>query len=252
MSTPAAPSPRGLARRAVGRGAETGSGGRLVPLLLAALTLPACSRDPCRAPPPPPLSAADSVLLDPASDRLRQRPPDTFFVRLATSKGPVTLEIVRAWAPLGAYRFYNLVRNGFYDGSRFYRVLPGFVAQFGTSGRPQVDLAWIDQHLPDDPRKASNLQGTITFAMAKPGTRTTQVFINYRDNPSLDEAGFAPFGRVIAGSGALLQLYSAYGEPEPTGKGPRWDCVIRGGNPYLQKRFGRLDHIDSARIVPQP
>src|SRR5512139_1050972 len=228
----------------------SGSAARRALLALAAVTLTACDRDPCRAPPAPPLDAADSVLLDPTSTAFRQRPPDTFQVELATSKGPVTLEIIRAWAPLGAYRFYNLVRNGFYDGSRFYRVLPGFVAQFGTSGRPQVDLAWVDEILPDDPRKATNAAGTITFAMAKPGTRTTQVFINYRDNPGLDSAGFAPFGRVVRGRKNLLGLYSRYGETAPTGRGPRWDCTIRRGNAYLGKHFPRLDYIRTARITP--
>ena len=215
----------------------------------ALLALSACSNDPCRAPAPPPLTAADSVLLQPESAAFRQRPPDTFHVVLATSKGPLTLEIIRAWAPLGAYRFYNLVRNGFYDGSRFYRVVPGFVAQFGTSGRPDVDLTWVQQQLPDDPVRMSNAQGTITFAMARPGTRTTQVFINYQDNPSLDSAGFAPFGRVIRGQEVLRHLNSDYGEPQPGGKGPRWECMIRGGNAYLERRYPKLDYIRSARIL---
>lgn len=219
---------------------------------LAAMLLAGCARDPCSAPAAPPLSGADSLLLDPASDAFRQRPPDTFYVTLATSRGPVTLEIIRAWAPLGAYRFYNLVRNGFYDGSRFYRVLTGFVAQFGTSGRPPVDLAWASEKLPDDPPRVSNGAGTITFAMAKPGTRTTQVFINYRDNPGLDSAGFAPFGRVVRGRENLLALYSRYGETAPAGKGPRWDCTIRHGNAYLARHYPRLDYIRAARITARP
>ena len=192
------------------------------------------------------------MLLEPASDALRQRPPDTFHVELDTSEGPVTLEIQRAWAPLAAYRFYNLVRNGFYNGSRFYRVLPEFIAQFGTSGRPEVDLTWVAEKLPDDPPRVSNARGTITFAMAGPGTRTTQVFINYRDNPGLDSAGFAPFGRVVRGSAVLLRLNSEYGEPAPAGRGPLWECTIRGGNSYLQKHFSRLDYVERARIVPRP
>lgn len=217
-------------------------------LLAVLAVLAGCARDPCRAPASPPLVAADSVLLDPGSDAFRKRPPDTFYVTLATTRGPVVLQVIRAWAPLGAYRFYNLVRNGFYDSSRFYRVLPGFVAQFGTSGRPEVDLVWADQKLPDDPRKASNAAGTVTFAMAKPGTRTTQVFINYQDNASLDSAGFAPFGRVVSGQDNLRRLYGGYGETAPAGKGPRWDCTIRRGNAYLEKRYPRLDYIRTAHI----
>lgn len=219
---------------------------------LAAVLAAGCARDPCRAPPPPPLSAADSALLDPAGQHLRVRPPDTFYVELATSKGVITLAVPRAWAPLGAFRFYNLVRNGFYDGSRFYRVLPGFVAQFGTSGRPELDVAWAGARLPDDPPRVSNVRGTITYAMAEPNTRTTQLFINLADNPTLDSANFAPFGRVVRGEDVLPRLNGEYGDWPPAGKGPRWDCTIRGGNAYLQHRFRRLDHIERARIIPRP
>jgi len=192
------------------------------------------------------------VLLDPGNEAFRQRPPDTFYVQLATSEGPLTLEIIRDWAPLAAFRFYNLVRKGFYDGSRFFRVVPGFVAQFGTNGHPAVDAAWAEQKLPDDPVRVSNLEGTVAFAMSGPGTRVSQVFINYHDNPGLDARGFAPFGRVIRGNGVLLKLASEYGEPAPLGQGPPWECVLRGGNSYLQKRYPRLDHIDSARVTVRP
>lgn len=218
---------------------------------LAALLLPACSNDACRAPQPP-LTAADSLLLDPASAAFQARAPDTFHVELVTTEGPLTLEIIRAWAPLGADRFYNLVRNGFYDGARFFRVVPGFVAQFGVNGHPAVDSAWADHKLPDDPPAVSNLGGTIAFAMAGPGTRVSQVFINYRDNPGLDAEGFAPFGRVVRDGGALLRLHSEYGEPAPLGKGPPWRCVIEGGNSYLDRRYERLDHVTSARITARP
>ena len=219
----------------------------ILPLLLAA-----CSGDRCGAPASPPVAAADSVLLEPAAAAFKEVPPDTFFVALETNEGAITLEIIRAWAPMGAYRFYNLVRNGFYDGSRFFRVLPGFVAQFGVNGHPAIDAAWSDQQIPDDPVLTSNLGGTITYAMAGPGSRVTQVFINYRDNPGLDTQGFAPFGRVVAGGGTLLRLNAEYGEPQPLGAGPSWECMQDGGNAYLAERFDRLDYVERARIVERP
>jgi len=218
--------------------------------LVLVLALAACAGDECGSPEQPPLTAADSVLLEPGSAAFRTVPPDTFYVELDTSEGALTLEIVRAWAPLAAARFYNLVRNGFYDGSPFFRVVPGFVAQFGVNGHPAVDAAWAAQQLTDDPPLVSNLQGTIAFAMAGPGTRVSQVFINYRDNPGLDQEGFAPFGRVVSGNGVLLRLNSAYGEPSPLGRGPSWRCVLEGGNAYLQERYGALDRVEKARVLP--
>jgi peptidyl-prolyl cis-trans isomerase A (cyclophilin A) len=218
----------------------------------AALVLSGCTGGPCGGGEAAPLTAADSVLLAPEAPALRETPPDTFWVALETSEGPITLEVIRAWAPLGAFRFYNLVRGGFYDGSRFFRVIPGFVAQFGANGHPAIEAAWADQALPDDPVRVSNLGGTIAFAMAGPGTRVSQVFINYRDNPGLDEHGFAPFGRVVGGMGALLKLESSYGEPEPLGRGPRWECIQEGGNAYLEKSFPRLDQVRRARLVARP
>jgi peptidyl-prolyl cis-trans isomerase A (cyclophilin A) len=220
--------------------------------LLAAAALAACSGDTCRAPAARPLTRADSALLAPESDAFKQSPPDTFYVELATNEGALTLEIIRAWAPLGADRFYNLVRNGFFDGTRFFRVVPGFVAQFGVKGQPAVDAAWADQQLPDDPPRVSNLEGTIAYAMAGPGTRVSQVFINYHDNPGLDAQGFAPFGRVVHGNGVLLRLNSEYGEPSPLGRGPAWQCVLEGGNAYLEERYDRLDYVESARVVARP
>lgn len=227
---------------------------RAGPLLLLGVTaLAACSgADPCAAPAPAPLTAADSVLLRPVDAAFAAVPPDTFYVELATSEGTLALEVIRAWAPAGADRFYNLVRNRFYDGSRFFRVVPGFVAQFGVNGHPAVDSAWAEHRLPDEPPRVGNLEGTIAYAMSGPGTRGTQVFINYRDNPGLDGEGFAPFGRVVRGNGVLLRLNSEYGEPAPLGHGPSWQCVLEGGNPWLEQRYERLDRVDSARIVPRP
>lgn len=224
----------------------------LLALLFCAATAPACARGGCGSVEVPPLTAADSLLLHPEAPALRETPPDTFYVALETTEGAMTIEVIRAWAPLGAFRFYNLVRNGFYDGSSFFRVLPGFIAQFGAKGHPAIDAAWLDQALPDDPVRVSNLGGTISFAAAGPDTRVTQVFINYRDNPGLDPLGFAPFGRVIRGQDVLLRLESGYGEPAPMGRGPTWQCILEGGNAYLAKEFPRLDAVRSARLVARP
>lgn len=221
-------------------------------LLCAVALLAGCARADCGAPAPEPLAAADSVLLDPASEAFKQVPPDTFYVELDTSEGALTLQVIRDWAPMGAYRFYNLVKTGFYDGSRFFRVIPGFIAQFGVNGHPAIDAAWSDQQMPDDPVRVSNLAGTITYAMAGAGSRSTQVFINYQDNPALDQQGFAPFGRVVAGNGALLKLNAEYGEPQPLGAGPSWECMLEGGNGYLAERYDRLDFIRTARLVARP
>jgi peptidyl-prolyl cis-trans isomerase A (cyclophilin A) len=216
--------------------------------MLAALLAAGCSGNPCKVDEPLPLAAADSLLLEATRPQFQASPPDTFYVELVTSEGPLELEVITAWAPQGAARFYNLVRNGFYDGSRFFRVVPGFIAQFGTSGHPAIDAAWAEHPLLDDPPRVSNLQGTIAFAKSGPGTRVSQVFINYRDNPGLDQEGFAPFGRVVSGSGVLLRLYSLYGEPAPLGEGPPWQCVLEGGNAYLAERYGQLDYVETVRL----
>ena len=224
----------------------------LLLLLPAAAVSSACSGSGCGGAAPRALTAADSVLLQPELPALRETPPDTFYVALDTNEGPITIEVIRAWAPLGAFRFYNLVRHGFYDGSRFFRVLPGFIAQFGANGHPAIDAAWAGQALPDDPVRVSNAGGTISFAMAGPATRVSQVFINYRDNPGLDQHGFAPFGRVIAGMDALLKLESGYGEPQPVGRGPSWQCIQERGNGYLEEHYPQLDYVRSARLVARP
>ena len=194
-------------------------------------------------------SAERQVLLAPESDAFRATPPDTFVVRFETSEGEFVVQVNRAWAPVGAFRFYNLVRNGYYDGVRFFRVIPGFMAQFGVHGVPAVDDAWADQQLPDDPVLVPNQRGMITYAKAGPNTRTTQLFINYRDNTTLDGDGFAPFGRVIEGMDVVDRLYGEYGETAPGGSGPDYACLMTGGNAYLARRFERMDSIVSATIV---
>lgn len=190
---------------------------------------------------------AQSNLMNPAS--LRENAPATFNARFETSKGAFVVEVQRDWAPLGADRFYNLVKNGFYDGVRFFRVLDGFMAQFGINGDPAVSKVWREARIQDDPVRQSNRRGFITYAMAGPNTRTTQVFINYDDrNAQLDQKGFAPFGRVTSGMEVVGQLYNGYGEGAPRGPGPDQGRVQMEGNAYLAKSFPRLDFVKKATI----
>lgn len=155
----------------------------------------------------------------------------------------------RAWAPHGADRFYNLVKNGFYDDARFFRVISGFMVQFGIHGDPAVSAVWQGARLPRDPVKQSNKRGYITYAMgASPDTRTTQVFINFADNSNLDSMGFAPFGRVVSGMDVVDKIYSDYGEGAPRGRGPGQGRIQMEGNAYLAKEFPKLDSIKKATI----
>ncbi|MDP2481144.1 MAG: peptidylprolyl isomerase [Candidatus Palauibacterales bacterium] len=179
----------------------------------------------------------------------RASAPDSFRVRFATSAGDFIVEVRRAWAPRGADRFYELVRAGYYDGNRFFRVLPGFVAQFGISGDPAVSARWRGRPIRDDPVRKSNTRGTLAFAAAGPDTRTTQVFVNLTDNSRLDGMGFAPFGEVVDGMAAVDSLYAGYGEGAPRGQGPDQGLIQREGNRYLEDSFPKLDAIDSARVV---
>jgi peptidyl-prolyl cis-trans isomerase A (cyclophilin A) len=221
----------------------------LTSLLALACLLAACGGDEqCGGAPPPADIPADHVLLNPDSPELKQLPPDSFDVRFETTKGDVVVRIYRDWAPMGVFRFYNLARHGFYDGSRFFRVLPGFAAQFGMSGRPQVDQVWHGQPMPDDPRRASNRAGTLTYAKLGDDSRTTQLFFNYGENVALDDQGFAPIGRVVDGMGSLYLLHSGYGETQPQGAGPYFGCILSHGNAYLSRRYSRLDYIERVTI----
>lgn len=174
--------------------------------------------------------------------------PDLFKVNLDTSKGPVVIEVHKDWAPLGAERFYQLVKSGYYDGARFFRVLPGFMAQFGIAADPQTTAKWKEANLQDDPVKQSNTRGMVTFATAGPNTRTTQMFINTGDNARLDGQGFAPIGKVISGQEAVESLFSGYGEGAPSGRGPAQQLIEIQGNAYLEKDFPQLDFIKKASI----
>ncbi len=187
-------------------------------------------------------------LADPAS--LNDKAPATYKANFDTSKGSFVIEVHRDWAPNGADRFYNLVKNGFYDDARFFRVMEGFMAQFGINGNPKVSQAWLDANIQDDPVKKSNTRGMVTYATGGPDTRTTQVFINYDDNASLDDQGFSPFGKVISGMDVVDQLYSGYGDGPPRGEGPNQGRIQTQGNAYLAKDFPKLDYIKKATIAP--
>jgi peptidyl-prolyl cis-trans isomerase A (cyclophilin A) len=180
---------------------------------------------------------------------LTEKAPDEFKARFDTSKGPFEVTVHREWAPIGADRFFNLVKNGFYDDVRFFRVIDGFMVQFGIHGNPAVQSAWRSANLKDDPVKQSNKRGYITYATAGPNTRTTQLFINFGDNAGLDKQGFAPFGEVTAGMDVVSKIYGGYGEGAPRGKGPDQGRLQAEGNAYLNKDFPRLDYIKSATIV---
>jgi peptidyl-prolyl cis-trans isomerase A (cyclophilin A) len=178
-----------------------------------------------------------------------QTAPEVYRVNFETSKGNFVIEVNRSWAPFGADRFYELVQSGFYDEARFFRVLKGFVVQWGLNKDPAVSNRWRMMQIVDDPVKESNRRGTITFATGGPNTRTTQVFINLADNRRLDASGFSPFGRVVEGMDVVDSLYGGYGEGEPQGAGPAQHLIEARGNQYLTEHYPRLDYIKAARIV---
>ena len=223
---PATSHPRTSALYAVG----------IVAFSLAAI--PSCARGP---------SVDRSPLLD--TNQSAETAPETFRVRFETSRGPFVLEAHRAWAPWGVDRFYYLVRRNFYDTTAFFRVLPGYIAQFGISGDPQIAESWRRRLFPDDTaRHQSNLRGRISFANAGPHSRNTQLFINLRNNPNLD-AGYAPIGEIVEGITVIDSLWSGYGDDSPTGSGPDPTRVFTEGNQYLLRGFSKLDYVKTARVV---
>lgn len=186
----------------------------------------------------------DPALYHPAT--LRARAPETYEVTFVTTKGSFVVKVTRAWAPLGADRFYNLVRHHFYNDMALFRVVPGFVVQFGLGPSPAVNRVWEKATIKDDPVKESNKPGTIVFATAGPNTRTTQVFINLADNgSSLDSQGFAPFGQVVSGMPVIQTLYSGYGEATTNDQ----DNITNGGKSYLEKKYPKLDVIKTATVT---
>ncbi len=188
--------------------------------------------------------------MNPAS--LRAKAPEVFKAQFTTTKGDFVVEVHRDWSPHGADRFYNLVRAGFFDGVAFYRVHPGFMVQFGISPKPAVSKAWANANISDDPVVGSNKRGFITYAMSSnPNSRSTQVFINFKDNAFLDPQHFAPFGQITSGMEVVDMLYSDYGEIPPMGgKGPDPDKLENEGDAYLVKNFPMIDKIKMAKILP--
>jgi peptidyl-prolyl cis-trans isomerase A (cyclophilin A) len=200
-------------------------------------TTPA-KRSPARTAPAGPRPS----LLDPST--LHAKAPAAFKAKFTTTAGDFVVEVHREWAPLGADRFYNLVRYGYFTNAAFFRVVPGFVVQFGLSADPAVNKVWRDADIQDDPVVQSNKRGNLVFATAGPNTRTTQLFINFADNTRLDGMGFAPFGTVIEGMDVVDKIYSGYGES------PRQDVITAQGDAYLAANFPKIDKIKLARIVP--
>ena len=193
----------------------------------------ACSKDS-----PPPHSDSARGESEPSAPA-----PDSFRVAFETTRGNVVVDVIRAWSPRGADRFHELVNDGYFTDVSFFRVLPGFVAQFGMHGDPAVNRRWSDRPILDDPVIQSNKRGTIVFATSGPNTRGNQSFINYSDNARLDAMGFSPFGRVVEGMSAVDSIYAGYGET------PDQARITTEGNAYLKRQFPRLDYIKSARIV---
>ncbi|MGA1416810.1 MAG: peptidylprolyl isomerase [Gemmatimonadaceae bacterium] len=194
-------------------------------------------RGPVVPPPPPPIT-----------------PPmlaasDSFLVRMETSKGAMDLMVRTAWAPRGAAQLGELVLNAYYDGGRFFRVLPGFVVQWGLAADPATTATWLPRRIPDDPLRETNRRGTVTYAMGGRDTRTTQLFINLRDNARLDGMGFAPVGEIVAGLAVVDSLYAGYGEGAPMGKGPAQDRITTEGESYLAAQFPLLDRVVTMRVL---
>jgi peptidyl-prolyl cis-trans isomerase A (cyclophilin A) len=192
---------------------------------------------------------SSASLLNPAS--LKLQAPPVFDARFTTTKGDFVVEVTRAWSPRGADRFYNLVKYHYFDGAAFFRVIQGFVVQFGISPRPDVSRVWENASIADDPVTQSNTRGMLTFATAGANTRTTQVFINLNDNSNpLNGMGFSPFGKVTSGMEVVDKLYSEYGDGPPDGHGPDQSRIQGEGKAYLEKSFPLLDSIKTAVIVP--
>ena len=196
------------------------------------------------------LQANSKFLLNPDSPEMNQRAPDICHVRLQTTKGVVQMEMRRDWAPNGVDRFYNLVRHGYYDNSAVFRIRAGTWAQFGINGDPKISQLWRSRTIPDDSRKESNTRGTVAFAFKDPNGRTTQVFINIRDNSEThDKEPFVPIAKVVEGMEVVDALYSGYGENAGGGiRGGKQDPLFNGGNEYLKKNFPLLDYIVKATI----
>lgn len=214
--------------------------------LLVALPLTSCTGDA------PGEEAGTEIVRSPLlrPDDFAERAPDSYRVSLETDAGPVVIQVHRAWAPIGADRFYNLASGGFYDDTRIYRVLENFMAQWGLNGNPYVNQAWKTEFLVDDPVTQSNTRGRVAFAKGGRHTRTTEVFISYKDNSALDGEGFAPFGEVVEGMDIVDRFYAAYGDGPPRGEGPYQAMAAARGNEYFDEEFPELTRILSVTVTP--
>lgn len=212
--------------------------------------------DPPAAPTPPAAPAAAPAPQDAAQhpalhdpSKATEKAPDKFTVTFKTTKGDIVIEVKKEWSPLGADRFYNLIKMGYFKDIAFFRVVPGFMAQFGIHGDPTVNSVWKDLGIPDEPVKQSNKKGFLTFAKkGLPNSRSVQFFLNLVDNPNLDGMGFAPFGQIVKGLDVLEKINGEYGEGAPRGRGPDQMRIQAQGNTYLKAEFPNLDYIVSAEI----
>jgi peptidyl-prolyl cis-trans isomerase A (cyclophilin A) len=204
------------------------------------------SKSDTKAEPEPPVG--NPALLDPTL--AKDKAPDKYKAKFETTEGEFVIEVHRAWAPEGADRFYNLVKSGYYDDVAFFRAVEGFMVQFGIHGNPRVNGVWRNARFKDDPVKESNKKGYVTFAKSNaPNSRTTQVFINFGDNATLDKMGFAPFGKVVEGMDVVNKLHTGYGDGPPSGRGPNQQALQSQGNAYLKERFPELDYVKKASVV---
>ena len=197
-----------------------------------------------QAPPPAPAAGAAPNLMNPST--LKATAPDLYRVKFTTTHGDFVVEVHRAWAPIGADRFYNLVVNNFFTDAAFFRYVPNFIVQFGLPANPAIGRVWQTANIKDDPVKHGNTKGTLVFATAGPNTRTTQFFINFADNTPLDAQGFAAFGQVVSGMNIAEGLYSGYGEKPDQG------AITAQGKAYLDKNFPKIDSIKSTTIEEAP
>jgi peptidyl-prolyl cis-trans isomerase A (cyclophilin A) len=220
--------------------------GLLSALALASIGFAADDAKPAAAAPDKKSEAA--TFADPS--KLTEKAPESFKAKFTTTKGAFTIEVTRSLSPNGADRFYNLVKSGYFQDVAFFRVIPGFMGQFGIHGDPKVSAAWRGARIQDDPVKASNKRGYLSFAMAGPNTRTTQFFINLVDNTNLDSMGFSPFGKVVEGQDVVDKINGEYGEGAPRGRGPNQGIIQEKGNEYLKASYPNLDYIKSAALVP--
>lgn len=197
--------------------------------------------------------SAHAALRDPSNAYWTTRAPQRFFVRFETTKGAFVIDVHRDWAPRGADRFYQLVQSGFFDDSRFYRVRAGYIVQFGIAGDPAIAQRWRDQRFPDDSVRHTNLRGVVAYAMTGPDTRTTQIYINLRDNTQLDAQGFSPIGELVRGMDVVDALYAGYGETSGGGmRNGKQAPMFEQGNAYLDRNYPKLDHLRRAVVVRAP